>query len=171
MKANTLRSFAGGLIVAATVCGAVYFFGTEEGQANEASVAVTTEDLITELAAEGYMIQTEEQWQEQLAAAEQAIIDEIVVEPEADEEEKEEEEKEEEEVKEVVIYKTMLTVSPGMTSIDVGEALVRANIIDSAMKFFNEVEKRDLANELRPGTFEVDSDMSLKEVINLIFRQ
>ena len=43
MKANSMRSFAGGLIVAAAVCGAVYFLGPSEATstqtANEPSVA------------------------------------------------------------------------------------------------------------------------------------
>lgn len=47
-------------------------------------------------------------------------------------------------VKEVVVYRTIITVSPGMTSINVGEVLVRANIIDSAREFFNKVENRGL---------------------------
>ena len=35
MKANSMRSFAGGLIVAAAVCGAVYFFGPSEATSTQ----------------------------------------------------------------------------------------------------------------------------------------
>jgi FtsZ-interacting cell division protein ZipA len=168
MKANTIRSFAGGLIVAASVCGAVYFFGSSEAATTQAKEKLTVDEMISALASEGYVIQTEEQWQEQLAAAEQRVEEEAE-EPEAVEEEPKE--VEEPEVKEIVIYRTMLTVSPGMTSIDIGQALVRAEIIDNAMNFYNTVEKRGLANQLRPGTFEVDSEMSMDEIISIIFKQ
>ncbi len=65
----------------------------------------------------------------------------------------------------------MLTVSKGMTSIDVGKALERANIIESGMDFFNEVEKRGLSKGLRPGTYEIKSEMTLDEIISIIFRK
>ena len=51
------------------------------------------------------------------------------------------------------------------------EALVQAKIIDNAMTFFKEVEKRGLENDLRPGTFELDSNMSLDDAIKTIFKK
>lgn len=170
MKAKTIQSFAGGLLVAASVCAAVFFFGGSEATTTQAKEKMTTEEMISSLGTDGYVIYTEEQWKEQLATIEaEAETKEEPAEVEKKEEKAEEPEKEPE-VKEVIIYRTLLTVSPGMTSIDVGEALVKAEITDSAMKFFKEVEKRGLANSLRPGTFEVDSEMSLDEVIKLIFK-
>lgn len=170
MTAKTMQSFAGGILVAASVCAIVYLFGPSEAttQQAQAQEKVTKEEMVSLLGADGYVIHTEEQWQEQLAAF-QTELD-AKEEPEAVTEPKKEEPKAEQEVKEVIIYRTMLTISPGMTSIDVGEALVRAEITDSAMTFFKEVEKRGLANALRPGTFEVDSEMSLDEVISIIFK-
>ncbi|GAE33685.1 hypothetical protein [Halalkalibacter akibai] len=170
MKVNTIRSFAGGLIVAATVCGAVYFFGSSEATTTQAQEKPTVDEMITLLGSEGYVIQTEEQWQEALAVVESEPEEEEIVIEEEPEEVKEEPEEKEVEVKEVIIYRTMLTVTPGMTSIDVGQALVKANVTDSAMDFFKEVEKRGLANKLKPGTFEVDSEMSLDKVISIIFK-
>ncbi|MFC0469990.1 hypothetical protein ACFFHM_05410 [Halalkalibacter kiskunsagensis] len=162
MKANSIRSFAIGLIAAATVCGGVYFLGPTETASTQAEEKLSVEEMKTMLASEGYVIQTEDEWQMQLAAIEEA-------EAAAQEVEEPKEVKEEKEGEEIIIYRTMLTVSPGMTSIDVGEALVRAHIIDSAIEFYNEVEKRGLANELRPGTFDVESEMTLAEVISTIF--
>ncbi|WP_332698804.1 hypothetical protein [Halalkalibacter lacteus] len=161
MKANSIRSFAFGLIVAAGVCGGVYLLGPSETASTHAAEKLSVEEMKSMLATEGYVIQTEEEWQIQLATIEEAEAVEEIEEAEETEEEKEVEEK--------IIYRTMLTVSPGMTSIDVGKALVRAHIIDSAMEFYNEVEKRGLANELRPGTFDVESAMTLEEVIATIF--
>ena len=58
-----------------------------------------------------------------------------------------------------------------MTSIDVGKALVKAKIINSGIDFYKEVEKRRLeSNSLRPGVYEVDSDMTRDEIINIIYK-
>ncbi|MFC0561016.1 hypothetical protein [Halalkalibacter alkalisediminis] len=172
MTSKTMQSFASGLLVAAGVCAAVYFFGTSDAPTTQAQAQVkekmTAEEMIASLGADGFVIHTEEQWHEQVAAFQAEV--EAAEQPEVVEEAKEEEPEKEQEVKEVIIYRTLLTVSPGMTSIDVGEALVRAEITDSAMTFFKEVEKRGLANSLRPGTFEVDSEMSLDQVISTIFK-
>jgi hypothetical protein len=162
MKANSIRSFAFGLLIAAGACGGVYYFGASETASTYAEEKVSVEEMKSMLAAEGYVIQTEDEWQAQLVAIEEA-------EAAAEAAEQIEEVEEEKEVEQTIIYRTMLTVSPGMTSIDVGEALVRANIIDSAIEFYKEVENRGLANELRPGTFDVESEMTLNEVIEIIF--
>ncbi|EDL62466.1 hypothetical protein [Bacillus sp. SG-1] len=70
---------------------------------------------------------------------------------------------------EKVVYRAILSVSTGMTSIDVGNALEKAKIIDDGMDFYKEVEKRGLENELRPGTFEFESGMSMEKIISIIF--
>ena len=68
----------------------------------------------------------------------------------------------------------MLTVPPGMTSIDVGKALERAHINDNALGFFKEVEKRGLSTDLLPGKYEIESGMTMEVIIyhflNIIFR-
>lgn len=165
MTANTLRSFAAGLIVAVAVLSAVYFYDSTEETA-VSKEKLTTEEMIAILGSDGYVVHTKEQWLEQDASTEIYVpkvegVEEVQV---------QEQKVEEPEVKEVIVYRTIITVSPGMTSIDVGDALARANITESAREFFNEVEKRGLANQLRPGSFEVDSNMSINEVISIIFK-
>jgi cell division protein YceG involved in septum cleavage len=171
MRANVMNSFATGLLVATSVCAGVYFFGTSESststeasEVNEVTETNETETQTAEVPSEkemkdllttaGYIIHTEKEWEENLAKIE-ANQDKANA---------------SEDGKEKVVYKAVLNVSQGMTSIDVGKALVQANIIDNAMTFYNEVEDRGLANELRPGTFELDSEMSLDEAINTIFK-
>ncbi|MCQ6276103.1 hypothetical protein JMM81_14335 [Bacillus sp. V3B] len=166
MTSNSMRSFAGGLIVAASICGAVYFFGSGEAKSidttetkestetTETIEKVSVDEMKTLLSAEGYVIHTEEEWSEQLSAAETANN----------------ENKEQKETEEKVVYHTMLSVSSGMTSIDVGRALEQTNIIDDAFAFSQEIDKRGIANKLRPGMFEVESGMSLDEVISVIFQ-
>ncbi|WP_053362926.1 hypothetical protein [Bacillus sp. FJAT-27251] len=166
MSAKVMSSFAAGLIVAASVCGAVYFWGpgksapaeaasTPAEEVASAEAAVPTEAEMKELlVASGYMVLTEEEWKTQLASAEQAAKQGA---PPKEE-------------KETVVYHTIVNVASGMTSIDVGRALVKGKIIDNAFDFSREVEKRGLSNKLRPGTFELNSKMSMDEVMKIIFK-
>ena len=152
MKANSLRSFAGGLIVAAAVCGAVYFFGPSEAtstqQANEPSVT----EMKSLLADQGYVVQTEEELTKKLAAAK----------PVTDTSKNKTEQK--------IVYRTMISVTSGMTSVDVGRALMQAKIINSGIRFYKAVEKKGLSNSLRPGIYEIDSDMTRDEIITAIYK-
>ncbi|WP_406687480.1 hypothetical protein [Rossellomorea vietnamensis] len=158
VTSNSLRSFAGGIFIATSLIGAVYLFGPSEasstGKEEPAEVQKLSEDeMVKKLTSKGYVIHTEDQWSKQLKAMN--------------------EKQEEASIKKddgKVVYKTMLTVSTGMTSIDVGNALEQANIIKDGLDFYKEVEKRGLENELRPGTFEVESGMSTDEIISTIFK-
>ena len=71
---------------------------------------------------------------------------------------------------EKVIYRTMISVSSGMTSIDVGDILKQTGIIDDSFAFSKEVENRGLSSGLKPGIYEVNSEMSLDELIAAIFK-
>ncbi|QED48142.1 hypothetical protein [Cytobacillus dafuensis] len=166
MKANSMRSFAAGLIVSASVCGAVYFAGPNKAASTQKTVEKpTVDEMKTMLTSEGYVIQTNEEWNKQLAAAKKEKND---VKEKSNENKNE---KPNEKPNEKIVYRTMLTVTSGMTSIDVGRALEQAHIINSAKDFFNEVEKRGLSNDLRPGTFEVESGKSMDEIIATIFKK
>ncbi|WP_096200265.1 hypothetical protein [Bacillus sp. FJAT-45350] len=160
MIANSMRSFAGGLVVAGSLLGSVYFFGSSDSASTQVVERLSLEEMKQLVAEEGYLIHSEEEWQTQLDEAKEIVTEVVEVEAEVNNEQ----------VDEKIIYRTILTVSPGMTSIDVGEALVAANIIDRAMVLVNEVEKRGLANNLRPGSYEVESEMSLDMVIEKIFK-
>ncbi|TYS15475.1 endolytic transglycosylase MltG [Rossellomorea vietnamensis] len=165
MMTNTLRSFASGLLIATTTIGAVYLFGpsTAESTAKPAKSMekqiLSEDEMIEQLASNGFVIHTEEEWNKQLASAS------------ANKETEEKQgEKEKKTAEEKVVYRAILSVSMGMTSIDVGNALEKAKIIKDGMEFYKEVEKRGLENELRPGTFEFESGMSMEEIISTIFK-
>ncbi|TMU88225.1 endolytic transglycosylase MltG [Bacillus sp. BHET2] len=162
MTSNSLRSFAAGLLIATSLIGAVYLFGPSEAKSTSTEETVKVEkpsedEMVKQLTSKGYVIHTEEQWNKQLAAMNEK-------------QEKNGEDKKDQNTDGKVIYKTMLTVSTGMTSIDVGNALEKANIIKSGLDFYKEVEKRGLENDLRPGTFEVESGMTTDEIISTIFK-
>ncbi|MGW6664007.1 MULTISPECIES: hypothetical protein [Peribacillus] len=158
MTSKSMRSFAGGLVVAAGLCGAVYFFGP--GEATGTSEKLSEDEMKESLASEGYVIHSEKEWEDQIAEA-QSIKD------------KAEAEAEKEAVKEPtekIIYRTVLTVSKGSTSIDVGKNLQRAKVIKNANEFSDAVEKKGKANGLRPGTYVVDSAMTTEKIISIIFK-
>ncbi|MBW8351402.1 endolytic transglycosylase MltG [Bacillus sp. IITD106] len=166
MTHKSMRSFAGGLIVAASMCGAVYYFGPNEADNAKAVEKPSIDEMKNMLVSKGYVIHSEEEWREQEAAAKAARDS---AEEKADEV-KDEQKDEAAEVKEKIIYRTIITVTPGMNNVDVGKALEGANIIDSSMKFVNEVEKMGLSKNLRPGTYEVESGKSLQDIIEIIFK-
>ncbi|RBP00139.1 endolytic transglycosylase MltG [Rossellomorea aquimaris] len=159
---NSLRSFAAGLLIATTSIGAVYMFGPSEAESTAKVETFKTEklseeEMVKQLTSNGFVIHTEAEWNKQLTAMNEN-------------QEEKAEDKKEEKTDDKVVYKTILTVSTGMTSIDVGNALENANIIKDGLDFYKEVEKRGLENDLRPGTFEVESGMTTDEIISTIFK-
>jgi hypothetical protein len=167
-----LRSFAGGLIVAAGIIGIVYLSG---GTGDGTTVKKMSEaDMKTELTEKGYVIHTEEEWQQQEAAVTAAKADAEKAVKEAANAKKADAKKETEAAApagdQKVVYKTVVNVSSGMTSIDVGRTLETAKIIPSALEFSQEVERRGLSSNLRPGIFEIESGMTVDQIIGIIFR-
>ncbi|WP_170885548.1 endolytic transglycosylase MltG [Bacillus alkalicellulosilyticus] len=203
MRFNTIQSFAGGLIVAASVCGIVYFSSPSEAESVTAEpeaevdvekeeemkdeepdiVQVDDKEIIELLRLQGYLIHTEEEFhetiQEEIEAAmesERENHDKQLEELQKELEEKakatkEESKKKDNDSNEGTVYRTMLSVVPGMTSYDVGQALENANIIKSSSAFRQEVENQGVATNLKPGTYEVTSEMSMKEIISVIFKK
>lgn len=156
MTSKSMRSFAGGIVVAAGLCGAVYFFGP--GEATGTSEKLSEDEMKESLASEGYVIHSEKEWEDQIAEA-QSVKDKAEAEKETVKEPAEK-----------VIYRTVLTVSKGSTSIDVGKNLQKAKVIKNANDFFDAVEKKGKANGLRPGTYVVDSAMTTEKIISIIFK-
>jgi hypothetical protein len=156
MTSKSMRSFAGGLVVAAGLCGAVYFFGP--GEATGTSEKLSEDEMKESLASEGYVIHSEKEWEDQIAEA-QSVKDKAEAEKETVKEPTEK-----------IIYRTVLTVSKGSTSIDVGKNLQKAKVIKNANEFSDVVEKKGKANGLRPGTYVVDSAMTTEKIISIIFK-
>lgn len=160
MNFKLLFSFAAGLLAATTISGSVYFIDAAGHASNKQSIKSPSEsEMKDKLASAGYVIHTEEEWNELQSSGKEETKQKVgeVKNPAKEEAEK-------------IVYRTFLTVSEGMTSIDVGQLLVKAKIIANANTFFNEVEKKGVANKLRPGTYEVDSDMTSDEIIATIFK-
>ncbi|WP_430487896.1 hypothetical protein [Priestia flexa] len=158
MTPNILRSFAMGLLVAATATGIVYLL---EPSSTSTSKELSEEEMQTQLEDKGFVVQTQEELDKQLADAQAEA---------AQEAQKESKEEKEEQPKEEPVYRTIINVSSGMTAVDVGEVLEKAKIVKSGFEFYKKVEGQGVENKLRPGTFEVDSSMTEDEMIAVIFK-
>ena len=160
MNPNTLRSVAAGLLIATGVCGAVYFFGSTEETNSKQQEKMSSEEMKDVLTTEGYVVLTEDELNNKIADAEANVSKNILT----------NQQNQQSEQSETVVYRTMITVTSGMTSIDVGNALTSAKIIPNRKAFTDAVEAKGLVQNLRPGTFEVQSDMTLDEVIATIYK-
>ena len=157
MTSNSIRSFAFGILIAAGVCGLVYFTapneanGDKETETKKVVEMASPEEMKKSLEDQGYIIHTTEEWNNVVSNS---------LEKEAQQTPGEEK----------VVYRTMISVSSGMTSIDVGDVLKQTGIIDDSFAFSKEVENRGLSSGLKPGIYEVNSEMSLDEIIAAIFK-
>ena len=179
MTANTIRSFAVGILFSALVCGAVYFFGSSgtEGKASSKEPAKQTEEATSlsemkeALEEEGYVVLTTDEYkannnketkpaqsaekdtnketQTQTPAEKPATTEPATTEP--------------------AVTKTVITVRMGMTGIDIRDALVSAKIITDGQAFTDALERSGRASDLQPGSYEVNSGMNVNQLINAIF--
>nr|WP_263326469.1 aminodeoxychorismate lyase [Neobacillus sp. Marseille-Q6967] len=151
MRINLLNSFAAGILIATTITGIVYFSSKNENtKAAVQSTELTVKEMKNKLETEGYVVQTIEEY-------------------EASTKEEKTSESKETPAKETVTQ-IVVNVSEGMTSIDVGNVLVQAKMVENAFAFSKDIESRGLQNRLKPGTYVVSSDMSYDQVISTIFK-
>lgn len=154
---NKLSSFAAGILLATAVTGAVYFSETGKAADNTVKKTNTAEtaklsnsQMKDKLEHAGYVVQTKAAYDKDLADAKSSA---------------------EKSVKTKTVNRVVFQVTDGMTSIDVGKLLEKANIVDDAFQFSKDVEKKGVENHLRPGTYVVDSTMSYDKVISTIFKK
>jgi hypothetical protein len=164
MKINFLSSFASGILIATTIFGIVYFVdrGDEPNSSSQTTVEQTTEkvtpsnkEMKQALETSGYVVQKKSEYDKNINDAKAASQKQDA--PAGDKETK-------------TVTKVIVNVSDGMTSIDVGNMLVQAQMIPNAYDFSKEIEQRGLENKLRPGVYVVSSDMSHDDVIGSIFK-
>jgi hypothetical protein len=153
MKINKLSIFAAGILLATSICGVVYFSGDPVVSKAAGTKTQTSEtEMKNKLLKAGYVVQTKEEYDKNLEAAKNVIP------PEQKEPEK-------------VMTQAVITVEDGMTSIDVGRMLVDAKIVvTDAFQFSQDIEQKGLQNNLRPGAFDVNTDMTYDQIIATIFK-
>ncbi|MDF2855369.1 MAG: aminodeoxychorismate lyase [Neobacillus sp.] len=165
MRINLLSSFTAGILITTTICGAVYF--ADKGDAPKVSaktsekttsikVQPSEEEMVENLVAKGYIVLPKAEYDKNLAAAKASGTKENVS---------------EDKTPETTKTQVVLNITNGMTSGDVGYMLKDAGMIEDAYTFSTDIEKRGLQNKLRQGVFNIDSEMSLDQVISIIFKQ
>ncbi|MEC1520470.1 aminodeoxychorismate lyase [Neobacillus niacini] len=156
MRINLLSSFAAGILIATTICGVVYFTDDYPDQKASAKSSQKTQltkaEMKDQLESAGYVVQTKEELEKTLQAAKD-----VETKP-ADKEGKDK-----------PVTQVVVNVADGMTSIDVANVLLQAQLIPDAFKFTQDIEARGLQNALRPGSFTVNSGMSYDQIIATIF--
>ncbi|KQL53957.1 aminodeoxychorismate lyase [Heyndrickxia shackletonii] len=163
MKFNLLGGFAAGLFIATSISGAVYFSSKNEAANTPAKVVKTQtktsglpseEEMKNKLVSAGYIVQTKAEYDKNIADAK--------AQTQKNTSSKNNDSK--------IVYRAVVNVSKGMTSIDVGKQLVKAKLIKNAFKFSKIVEKKGVENHLRPGSYAVDSSMNYDQLIAAIFK-
>lgn len=193
MAGRAIRNFALGVLVTSSILAMVYFWGS--GPA-ESTAKFSEADAKSLLEDEGYVIHTKEEWEVQVAAlnavdnqakkdaadkdadkaaadkkADKAAKDAAAKKKAKEAEEKKAAEAEKAKEPEKEIHRLTLVVASGMYTGDVAKALADAKIVPNAFEFSQLVESRGLASALRPGTYEISSEMTIDEIIAAIFKQ
>lgn len=166
MRFNLMSSFAGGIFLATSIIAGVYVTSDKNdiAKANSKPTAdqqirklpLSEKEMKDKLISSGYVVQKKEEYEKNLKKVKKS--DAKATAPSDGSENK-------------VVFKAIVNVSQGMTSIDVGNILQKANIIPNAFKFSKDIESRGLENNLRPGTFVVDSQMPYDQIISTIFKK
>ena len=168
MRFNVVSSFAAGILLTSSICGAVYF--TEDPVVTKAAskptkteqkttvVQPTETEMKDMLLAAGYVVQPKTEYDQTLEAAKKAAATATNTTTANNNSKK-------------IVYRAVISVTQGMTSIDVGKMLVKSKIISNAFKFSQDVEKKGVEKNLRPGTFTVDTEMTYDQVIATIFKK
>ncbi|MFP5108064.1 aminodeoxychorismate lyase [Neobacillus sp. C211] len=163
MKFNVVSSFAAGILLASTICGAVYF--TEDPEVTKAApkptkseqktvVQPTEAEMKDKLLTAGYIVQPKADYDKTIEATKKAASA-----ASANNNSKK------------IVYRAVISVTQGMTSIDVGRMLEKAKIVPDDFKFSRDVERKGVEKNLRPGTFTVDTEMTYDQVISTIFKK
>ncbi|MEH7356761.1 aminodeoxychorismate lyase [Neobacillus drentensis] len=162
MRINLLSSFAAGILISTTICGAVYFADNSDNpkasaktSENRTTVKISEKEMKNKLETKGYVIQTKAEYDKIINDAKASV--EKQASPDDNNPAK-------------TVTKVIVNVSDGMTSIDVGKTLVQANLVQDAFAFSKDIEQKGLENKLRPGVYVVDSEMTLDQVISTIFK-
>jgi hypothetical protein len=159
MRINLLSSFAAGILITTTICSAVYIFDkgntaktSEKIIVKQTNAQPSETDMKNKLSSVGYVVQTKDEYDKTINDAKAAAQKGAAPDPNKP------------------VSKVVLNVSNGMTSIDIGRALQKANIVPDAYAFSKDIEGKGLQKKLRPGIYEVDSSMTYDQVVSTIFK-
>ncbi len=162
MNKRSLRSFAFGLFAASSIIGAYTVYNHAETSA-EPVKKITTEQAEKVLSAAGYTTVANEDYEELVAAKEEA--DKAAQQAEADKKAAQLEVPKKEE-NEPVTYK--LKIKSGMSPGEIADTLAKEKIIKDKEEFEAFLIDNDYHTKVQVGSFRVYSDMSFREIAEKI---
>lgn len=163
MRINLLSSFAAGILIATSICGVVYFNTNSEG--TKPAAQISENDMKAMLETKGYVVETKAAYNKKLEAAKSVVPNQTAPKQTAPKQTVSVINKNGKTVTQVVF-----SISPGMTSFDVGQSLAKASMVKSALAFSRSIHQKGLEKNLRPGTFVVDSSMTYDQIVSTIFK-
>ncbi|MCE4047043.1 MULTISPECIES: hypothetical protein [Bacillaceae] len=165
MNKRSLRSFAFGLFAASSIIGAyTVYTGSQKADTDK---QITTEQAEKVLSAKGFTTVANEDYEELVAAKEQA--EKAAQQAKADKKAAETEEAkqaETEKADEPISYK--LKIKSGMSPGEIADTLTKEKIIKDKDEFEAFLIDNDYHTKVQVGTFRVYSDMSFREIAEKI---
>ncbi|WP_257345877.1 hypothetical protein [Pseudalkalibacillus decolorationis] len=159
-----MRGFGGGLIIAAGILAFVHYQGTEqvdsEATAVNAAETVTYEQVESYLQSKDLVAVQQKQW-------EQFQSNQKTAEKKPAEDKKEDAPEKPEEPKEEVI-KTTVVISKGTSTGQVCDYLESKKIINSSDALIKYLRSNNLESQVRFGSYEVNSKMTIAEIASVI---
>ncbi|WP_394137487.1 hypothetical protein [Cytobacillus oceanisediminis] len=152
-KRNT-RAFAFGVLVSVLIMGSAYFFNTDDLPADAKLDESSAKEFLIR---EGYIVLTEE---------EHASLLEPLHEDSKETAANSEEQTEKHPPESPTAYH--LKIASGMTPGEIAEQLEKENIVDDAAEFSNYLDEYGYSKKVQLGTFELNNQMSYKDIAKKI---
>ena len=158
MNKRSIRSFALGILLSVSLLG-IFYFSEEKNPVQEPINEQIAKSYLEE---KGFMILTEEQYNELESSIDEAKKTEKKLMEEQDSKQKD--------VEEVPNKDTTmkLEIISGMVSHDIAQVLEKNNIIDDADQFAIYLEENGYSKRIQLGVFELKTGMSYKEIAKII---
>ncbi|MGM8214116.1 hypothetical protein ACLIA0_00925 [Bacillaceae bacterium W0354] len=179
-----LQSFALGLLIATLILTIVYFSEEDNSNGNQ-NYSMNEEDARSLLEQNGYTLVLSSDY-DQIVNENKSLKDEIIslekrfnelettIEVTEENDNNREEDTERDEIEEQETNndegnrEIILTISRGMTSIDISNVLFENNIIDDADRFNQFLEQNGYSRKIQLGEYEVSDKMSDEQIANII---
>lgn len=167
---QSVRFFAIGLFTASVLTLGFYLFSDSSNAANE---DMTTDELIAKVEEAGYRVITDEEFisyslyideKNEQAKSEEVKKDDEKADKKKEDKDKKDSKKKKDKKKKDDVKKAKITIKSGDVLADIAEQLADKKIIKNKQKFIDYLEDSDYSSKIQLGTFEVNSDMSMKEI-------
>lgn len=178
-----IQSFAAGILVATIILSIVYFI---ENNKDDEKINITEENAKSFLEEQGFYVILSSDYN-QLVNENKSLKDELInleekytqsnensvesEEVEIKEEQDIEENDEEDDKTNIEVEEFTLTITRGMTSIDISKILFENNLVKDEVEFNQFLENNGFSRKIQLGQFIINPNMSYLEIANVITRR